>query len=73
MALKTNQPDRAEALYQKIKQRYEALIYAHPGSERHKFRLQRLTDKTLSFEEQLGCDDPMSSMFPLRKLPPSTD
>lgn len=73
IALKTNQPDRAEALYNQIKQRYEALIYAHPGSERHKFRLQRLTDKTLSLEEQLGCDDPMSSMFPLRKLPPSTD
>ena len=72
IALKTNQPKLASELLEKIKQRYEALIFAHPGSRRHEVRLERLSDSSLSIEEQLGCDDPRSSMFPLRQLPPQS-
>ena len=70
IAIKTGQLDTAAKLHEKIKQKYSQLIDAHPGTRRHKFRLARLIDKSLSAEEQLGCDDPRSSMFPLRKLPP---
>ena len=70
IAIKTGQPEVAAELHQKLAQQYDRLTFAHPGSRRYKFRYKRLIDKSLSAEQQLGCDDPRSAMFPLRELPP---
>jgi len=63
----------AEKLREKVLLRGEELLQNHPSARRQKQRNFRLANDKLELEQQLGCDNPESIVFPLRPVSSESD
>lgn len=73
IALKTAQPELARQFREETSGLYNDLINDHPNARRYTFKASRLENKQLSLVQQLDCDAPKNTIFPLRNLPPLVD
>ncbi|PID45972.1 MAG: hypothetical protein CSB47_06615 [Proteobacteria bacterium] len=73
IALKTGRSEQAIKLHQKVQLLYDEFVAEHPSARRFKLKQSRNNDSSLSISEQMDCDTPRYTIFPLRDLPPPDD